>query len=224
MIKSNLKVSTAVVACITFLLFIAGFFLNDNPAQRIKNVYTIDSTTLHSVSSYQGPELSGFWSEPPAIKICSDIYVKKSRIEAAIRFWTRLGYEFGRIYIEESGRYNPAGCLAEPGEITFRIPPQDLNFYNDKGTHFLAITRTYRVTDASEIIAADIFVELESNYNLERIIEHELGHALGWLHHESSYHIMHSIYTKTGHRASGIHHNDYVAFTAMLMSDRSVQP
>ena len=212
--------------CISFALFAAGVFLSRGIPDGIKNSHTIDSTAIRSVSNSAGPELSGFWSEPPDIKICSDVHVKKSRIETAVRFWTRLGYEFGRVYVDDSGRYDPLGCLAEPGEITFLVPPQDLKFYDDKGTHFLAITRTYRVAYTSEIIAAGIFVESESDYTLERIIEHELGHALGWLHHESSYHIMHSVYLRTGHRTAGVHHNDYIAFTALLIADEglSVQP
>ena len=199
-------------------LFVAGMLLSSDSQKRIENAYTLDSSAIESVSNIHGPELSGYWIEPPNIKICSNVRVKKSRIETAVRYWSRLGYEFGAITISDEWRYNPSGCLSIPGEITFRIPPQSISFVGTDGTNFLAITRTYRVTNTSEIIGADIFVQNESNYSLERIIEHELGHALGWLHQDSSYHIMHSQYQKTGHRSSGIHHNDYVAFGAILMS------
>ena len=156
--------------------------------------HTIDTETLRTVSNAAGPELSGFWHVPPDVKICSDVRVSMARVETALRFWTRLGYEFGKVYVDESWKLNPLGCLAEAGEIVFAVPPQDLSFQDPDGTTFMAITRTYRVEPTSEIIAAAIYVQYEANYPLERIVEHELGHALGWLHHSSSYHIMHPLY------------------------------
>ena len=180
--------------------------------------YVIDVTAFREVSSAQGPELAGYWTEPPNIKICSNVHVKKSRIDAAVKFWERLGYKIGKVTISDEWKYSLLGCLAAPGEITFRVPPQGLSFRGADGSYFLAITRTYRLIETSEILAADIFVQNEADYSRERIIEHELGHALGWLHHDSSYHIMHSEYQKTGHRTSGVHHNDYVADSTILIT------
>ena len=214
-IRSSFQWSTPVFLA---LLFIVAISLSNNRPARIENVYTLDSSAIERVSNKSGPELSGYWVDPPDIKICSNVRVKKSRIETAVRFWERLGYEFGEISTSDEWRYNPSGCLARPGEITFRIPSQDISFVGSDGTNYLAITRTYRVTETSEIIAADIFVQNEADYSLERIVEHELGHAMGWLHQDSSYHIMHSEYQRTGHRSSGVHHNDYVAFGSILMS------
>lgn len=203
------------------IIHIAGCTEREVPLHNaVEYPHTLDLSDLRRVSNIRGPELTGYWSEPPSIKICSDVSVKRSRIESALQFWKKLGYEFGSITVDHQWKYNSLGCLAAPGEITFRVPPQDVYFRDKSGAQFLAITRTYRSVNTSEILAADIFVEKESDYTLSRIIEHEIGHALGWLHEDSSYHIMHSEYGNTGHRASGVHHNDYIAYGAILMIEK----
>ncbi len=217
--RNNRSSKSIGALCVLSAAFLwAGLCFVDHPLSPPADTYTVDTSAFQNVSNNSGPELSGFWSEPPNIKICSNVHVKKSRIEGAVRFWTRLGYEIGTITISDEWRYSSLGCLAAPGEIAFVIPPQDLSFVEDDGTHFLAITRTYRVTETFEILAASIYVQNEADYTLERIIEHELGHALGWLHFSSSYHIMHPTYMKTGHRTVGVHHNDYVTDAAILIT------
>jgi hypothetical protein len=210
-----------VFLCVASLVAAVGlFFVGERePVIDVVSPHTIDFATLRTTSSATGPALIGFWEVPPDIKICSNVRVSKTRVEAALRFWSRLGYDFGRVYVDEGWKTNPRGCEALPGEIAFRVPPQDLSFIDDDGTTFMAITRTYRIDGAPNILAADIFVQHEANYSLERIVEHELGHALGWLHHSSSYHIMHPLYVKTGHRVAGVHRNDYTVFSALLLTE-----
>ena len=64
---------------------------------------------------------------------------------------------------------------------------------------FLAVTRTSVRTTTGYIIRAKIFIR-QKHVNRPRVLEHELGHALGWKHYPQTMHIMHPDYDKGGHK------------------------
>ena len=151
------------------------------------------------------PPLQGWWNDPPDIRVCKDTRVTKSRVETALRFWERLGYSFGDIIMDQSSNV----CTPRPFEILFRLPQQSDFKRKDLSNH-LACTLTHRMQNSSEIVRAEIFFIEISNSNRPRMMEHEIGHALGWQHVNSSYHVMHPEYNMSGSSARGVHHNDYV--------------
>ena len=67
----------------------------------------------------------------------------------------------------------------------------------------IAATRIYTVTGTLNIAKAKIFI-YPKEVRKQRVIEHELGHALGWVHHDQKYHIMHSNWHLGGFNASGL--------------------
>ena len=76
------------------------------------------------------------------------------------------------------------------------------------GDH-IAMTRTMKRKDTGEILRAKV---LMTSYAGEKllVLEHELGHALGWRHHRVTYHIMYPEWRAIGHSARGLGWNDYL--------------
>jgi predicted Zn-dependent protease len=70
------------------------------------------------------------------------------------------------------------------GEIIITLP--ETGFTNSH----MASTRLYTSTKSGEIVKAKIFM-LPKNARKERVLEHEIGHALGWSHYRQRYHMMH---------------------------------
>jgi len=152
----------------------------------------------------RSPNLQGWWNDPPNIRICSDTRVTKSRVESAIRWWERQGYSFGRIIVDDT-----IPCEGRMFEILFRLPKQSDFERKDLSSH-LACTLTFRLQATSEIIRSEIFFINQADSNRPLMMEHELGHALGWQHVNSSYHIMNPEYNMTGNTARGVNHSDYI--------------
>ena len=144
----------------------------------------------------------------PDIRICSETKIKKSRVETAVRFWEGLGYSFGDILIDDY-RHRSSPCTPRPFEVVFRLPTQG-DITNGVQSNYLACTLASRNTETLEIIYAEIFFMSISDSSRPRMMEHELGHALGWQHAGTTYHIMHSEYNKTGSNARGVRYDDYI--------------
>ena len=52
-----------------------------------------------------------------------------------------------------------------------------------------------------------IFIR-QKDVNRHRVLEHELGHALGWKHYPQSMHIMHPEWEKGGYYNNGMRKKD----------------
>jgi hypothetical protein len=141
------------------------------------------------------PEKSGCWNAEPAIFVCAGAPVNRVRVENAISVWERLGYKIHGPFMNST---IPA-CLTNSmmrGMITISLNGQD--FPEKKA----AITRTYRTKDGA-IVGAKI--EIKSKWSRsERVLEHELGHALGWDHYSRRYHMMNPIHDYGGWDMTGL--------------------
>ena len=104
-----------------------------------------------------------------------------------------LGYEFDRVSMD----YN-INCM-EPkyGEIIITLPEGNID------PDHIAATRIYTVTGTLNIAKAKIFI-YPKEVRKQRVVEHELGHALGWIHYSQKYHIMHPTWHLGGFNASGL--------------------
>jgi len=56
---------------------------------------------------------------------------------------------------------------------------------------------------------SEIYFQNQTASLKEKIVEHELGHALGWKHHNRSSHIMHPNLDSTGRSVIGVEIRDY---------------
>lgn len=134
------------------------------------------------------------WKMNPGVTVCGNSGVTSTRAARAIKYWEKLGYKFDYI------RYDHSIACYEPrfGEIIITLPDQDFNFQEH-----LASTRITVSNKTKEIVKAKILI-FPKSANKERVLEHEIGHALGWPHINQPYHIMNSNWHAGGHNSSGL--------------------
>ena len=147
------------------------------------------------------PYATAYWEEFPPIRICSDSGVSESRARSAVHMWKRLGYNLGNIYWDDGSPVCRTGGVS--GEIIIMLVTTETPIENN-----LAVTRTFYNRDNRIIRRSQIFV-LGGYANKPRLLEHELGHALGWAHFNRDLHVMNSNYPDTGHDVFGVRHTDY---------------
>jgi hypothetical protein len=170
----------------------------DEPAKTLQPPQAV----IFVPASSRSPTLTGYWRQPPDIKIC-DRVVSTSKAQRALRFWTRLGYQFGTV-THETNVMNCGPTAGAIGEIVIQLPTADINM-NDN----LALTKTYRETNTNLNLRAEIYVTPFAAQKL-LTLEHEIGHALGWSHVNSSYHLMNPQWKYIGHSTRGLEHRLYV--------------
>jgi hypothetical protein len=139
------------------------------------------------------PQRTATWRVPPTIRVCTDSGVSVTRAARATRYWEKLGYTFDGILGD------PFSMCMTPkfGEILITIP--ETGFMD---TH-MASTRLYSDKKTGEIVKAKIFI-LPKNGQKDRVLEHEIGHALGWAHYRQRYHIMHPTWALGGWDSYGV--------------------
>jgi len=153
---------------------------------------------FYGKSSY--PALQSYWIFKPVIRVCNDLRISKSRVEKALGYWKRLGYSFEEVIYDDG----TTACIGKPifGEIVLMGPDQQFDFNK------LAMTRTTFIHDGKEIAYAKILMP-DKIATKERVLEHEIGHALGWKHTRRSYHLMNEIWERGGHDSTGLNYNTY---------------
>ena len=146
-----------------------------------------------------GPPIqNGAWEETPTVIVCASAPVKRERVKQAVDFWKTLGYNIGEVIDAEVGDFSCERDIVLFGDILI-----DVMDYNSNSRAHLGTTRTWADTNSREIFKAKI--EVMSGWGAaERIIEHELGHALGWQHYNQLGHLMHSEWSKGGDRTQGL--------------------
>ena len=119
------------------------------------------------------------WKDPPIILNCYGEELNEAYIQQGVDYWKKFGYEFA--FIEQ----NPSKKTCSKEEIDgFVILKKRIT---DKGSGTLAVTR--RKIGFGYIRNAVIYFN-PGSYRINLIIEHELGHALGFQHVNIKGHIM----------------------------------
>jgi len=148
--------------------------------------------------------ITSYWIDRPTIKICPGAGITESRVRTALSFWEDIGYTFGPI-TRVSHR---EACLPQRGEIVFRLPTQqEITSAIEVGR--LGVTKTSFSTLTRSIVTAEIFFQHIHASSKLKIVEHEIGHALGWRHHNRKGHIMHHTLESTGWSSVGVEKRDY---------------
>ena len=127
------------------------------------------------------------WQALPTVRVCSNAPISKYRVEEALDFWRGLGYEFGTIIYNDKTDW----CYGSIYLGSIVIMPNQVLF--DKHT----LAQTNRVAYNELIVGAKIQIRADS-YDKPLLLEHELGHALGWPHYNVEGHIMHGALSKAG--------------------------
>jgi len=142
------------------------------------------------------PHQKASWATPPRIRICTDTEVSAFRMSHALQYWKVLGYKFEYISIDVS----PLCMNARVGEILVTLPEAGF------GGGQMASTRLYTHIESNNIVKAKIFI-MPNNAKKSRVLEHEIGHALGWSHYDQKFHIMHSNWMLGGMNSKGLRKN-----------------
>ena len=148
------------------------------------------------------PIIASYWSKKPDIRLCLGSGVTELRLQQATSFWERLGYEFGNIYVDDRTQHCFIG--GNNNEIVIMLVNSDIEIGGK-----LAVTRTYYIASSREIVKSQIYIHKFASKK-ERVLEHEIGHALGWVHFNQSYHLMHANYNRGGHTTSGLKRSVYL--------------
>ena len=146
------------------------------------------------------PEQEGDWQFPPDILVCHRGPVSMNRVQRAAEYWEGLGYTFGNVTQAPSDHYNCATGKVPYGTIMIDIPGQKFKMGKHLGT-----TKTWRshAPYADQIFKAKIEI-IPAWGSSERILEHEIGHALGWNDIRHTGHIMNGIWSLGGYGAEGL--------------------
>ena len=183
-----------------WLLFIG---CNTAPDPFLRAIPAHDKHELHKISETvdislfnRDPQSQGGWQYPPEVRVCATAPVSERRVHKALDFWRDLGYDFSRIYFNDVSRH----CI----ETTFSYNTIIIDLID--GTHrepALATTTSWIDRETREILKAK--VALKNTWGeADRILEHELGHALGWLDYNQTGHIMHHEWSRGGLNTAGV--------------------
>ena len=156
----------------------------------------VESGYITNVSFFNRTiEKKANWKDPPNIIICDGTKISKTRIKNAIAFWERLGYSFGEIF-EFPCPYD----IQYHGAVYIMEPSNKFNFILLANTH----TAYAEFPDErKEIIGSWIEIP-NNNITRSRILEHEIGHSLGFQHTIERYHIMNKEFSKGGTMTTGL--------------------
>jgi len=142
------------------------------------------------------PSKQASWETPPDIRICPNLSIDPARVSRAMNYWEHLGHQFGNILIEK----DMSKCHHTPfylREIQITIPNSTLE------EKYLAMTQISTHKATGEIAFATIHITKKISER-PRVLEHELGHALGWLHYPQSRHIMNPDWDAGGYESYGL--------------------
>ena len=129
------------------------------------------------------------WKEPPVVIVCPDSQVTPYRVNLAIEWWGIRGYDIDYYHFDNEGHLCDSG-LFTTGMIFIR----GKGFI---GKDLYAITT--RWTLKGEMKSASILLP-NVHKHVPRLLEHELGHALGLTHVEKPGHMMHPIHEYGGEK------------------------
>ena len=177
------------------LLFLLLCFI---PAQteatspRIKgldNIKIINPAGLAKVAS---------WKRTPTVVICEHAPVDRKKVREAISWWSERNYMFYHSIYFRGERTTSICQNSDPeGYITINLVTQE-TFGLDTD---MATTHFYVDNETHEIYWAKIYLKKDVQ---ERVLEHEFGHALGWMHTNELSHLMNSKWVRGGWKDTGL--------------------
>jgi hypothetical protein len=145
---------------------------------------------------HNAPPKVGTWFKTPTVIVCEHAPITKAQINSATSFWEKLGYRF---YTTQY-KYDPLNkCLSDAPEGYIVIHLISSNIKMDDTS--LAQTHFFVDNDTGEIDWAVIYMRDDIR---KTVLEHELGHALGFLHYNRINHLMNEKWTMGGWDKDGL--------------------
>ena len=139
----------------------------------------------------------GKWHTIPKIVVCHTAPIEELSVKSAVVFWTRLGYKFRTTLYKK----DTAACSDDTpnGYIVIHLVSKELREKMD--TNILAETHFYVDRYTKEIGWAKIYLVTKPP---KLVLEHEIGHALGFLHYNKNGHLMHEKLIYSGWDTEGV--------------------
>ena len=129
------------------------------------------------------------WDEDPIVIVCPDSRVTPYRVHLAVEWWGIRGHEFSYIHWDNNNNLCSKGTFMK-GMVFIRGEGELL-----PDTYAM----TTRLALAGKMQSASITLPNKHRY-MPRLLEHELGHALGFTHILEVGHMMHPIHEYGGEK------------------------
>jgi len=145
---------------------------------------------------HDAPPKVGTWFKTPTVIVCEHAPITQVQINSATAFWKSLGYRF---YTTQY-KHDPLNkCLSTTPEGYILIHLVSANVKMDDTA--LAQTHFFVDNHTGEIDWAVIYMRDDIR---KTVLEHELGHALGFLHYNRINHLMNEKWTMGGWDKDGL--------------------
>jgi hypothetical protein len=136
------------------------------------------------------PPLVAKWDRPPTVIVCDIAPVEEWQLRSALAFWGRQNFKFGTVEFKRNTTASTTACdsSAPVGHIVIHLAPKPAKENPSQKPTTLAQTHFYVDNNTKKIRWAIIKLHTAP---IERVLEHEIGHALGFLHYNKAGHLMH---------------------------------
>tara|TARA_R110000824_G_scaffold11268_10_gene49244 strand:+ start:5474 stop:6004 length:531 start_codon:yes stop_codon:yes gene_type:complete len=142
------------------------------------------------------PPQVAVWPEIPTIVVCEYAPVTIAQIGSAVKFWEGLGYKFNQTQY----KHDPTNKCASKNPVGYIIIHMVTAGVRLDDTS-LAQTHFYVDNNTSTIDWAVIYMRADLR---STVLEHELGHALGFLHFNRINHLMNQKWEMGGWDTEGL--------------------
>jgi predicted Zn-dependent protease len=147
-------------------------------------------------AAHNRPPTAGKWKRTPTVIVCEHAPVERSQILKAVKFWENLGHSFFTTQYKNDP-LNKCKQVDPIGYIIIHLATQELKLDGEE----LAETHFYVDNDHQEIQWGVIYIKKDLR---ETVLEHEIGHALGFLHYNHINHLMNSKWVQGGWDTNGL--------------------
>jgi len=148
------------------------------------------------------PKLRTFWpAEVPEFVFCKSSGISRERANQGVAYWKNLGYPITKVrYINDGPECRNRNLH---GKVIIKLIDNTIPLNSN-----LSITQVSFYRDNKQIQSATIYL-ISAYADKPRLIEHEIGHALGWQHYNRRHHIMNPEYFRTGFNSEGLEYVEY---------------
>ena len=172
-----------------------------NTRKRMKNLAALLIVTMVSVgpistinARIDSPQFRmGKWDVVPKVVLCKDSPAGLKAVEKAVEWWSSRGHWINVVDLEQSSQGKKICENVWDSWPSGYIVITELTEDMEKEKDDIALTYIAKMPADQEMIWAKVFFVKNKITKHPRIVEHELGHALGFRHLPTEGHMMHPV-------------------------------